>query len=361
MRPNYCKDILECLCHGKWKKKSWVTLQHDEDRVKKDMALREFRGAPVKLSRDDGRCGPENVIKTSPVFGPAIPAGRQIVLVNHVLISAVISAELFNWVPRNEACVLKNYTSEEACRVVSERLDSLVLIGDSLMRHFSNSLFTLFTDDPERGAVQNASEMCHGERQFVDRGPSSCNRKTIRERADVEPRTKFCPGVPYFQYMLNLSYCYEFREGPVELVNKSILAKKRTAFFISVGIHDGFNAKLYQEGYIEPMLSLIGDRDWPKFIWVTTHSPSFTKPVAYRFWQGKEKIRTYNAAMKKYFKAKGVPVFDVFPMTEGVYSYDGTHYGAGLNMMKSQLLINYIEHAFKRKTIPRKNSKSNKS
>ncbi|EDO49097.1 predicted protein [Nematostella vectensis] len=337
------------------------------------MALRvSFRGAPVKLSRDDGRCGPENIIKTSPVFGPAIPAvcepNSPAPCCNEVTgmcgigkanctcesctdFRKVISAELYDWVPQNETCKLKNYTREVDCRVVSERLDSLVLIGDSLMRHFSNSLLTLFTNDPESGALLNGSEGCHGERQFVDSGRSRCHDRTIKERADVVPKTKFCQGVPYFQYKYNASYNLEYRHGPVELVNKSILSNSRTAFFVDVGLQDGLVTKQYQDSYIEPVLNLIGDREWPKFIWVTTHSPSFIKPVAYRSWQGKKKIITYNAAMKEYFKAKRIPVFDVFPMTEGVNSYDGTHYGAGLNMMKSQTLINYIERTFNRKNV----------
>ena len=50
----------------------------------------------------------------------------------------------------------------------------------------------------------------------------------------------------------------------------------------------------------------------------------------------------FNRRMKEYLQPRGVDVFDVFNLTLGLHSYDGTHYGAGVNMMKAQLLLNYL-------------------
>ena len=50
----------------------------------------------------------------------------------------------------------------------------------------------------------------------------------------------------------------------------------------------------------------------------------------------------FNRRMKEYLQPRGVDVFDVFNLTLGLHSYDGTHYGPGVNMMKAQLLLNYL-------------------
>ena len=37
-----------------------------------------------------------------------------------------------------------------------------------------------------------------------------------------------------------------------------------------------------------------------------------------------------------------LPYFDTFAITANATSFDGMHYGLGVNMLKAQLLLNYI-------------------
>ena len=37
-----------------------------------------------------------------------------------------------------------------------------------------------------------------------------------------------------------------------------------------------------------------------------------------------------------------LPYFDTFAIKAGATSFDGMHYGLGVNMLKAQLLLNYI-------------------
>ncbi|XP_028519752.1 uncharacterized protein LOC110254884 [Exaiptasia diaphana] len=82
----------------------------------------------------------------------------------------------------------------------------------------------------------------------------------------------------------------------------------------------------------------------------TTHAQGFLKPPSFRkMGQNNDKISQYNRVMRDKLKQKGVEVFDVFPMTKGVHSYDGTHYGYGMNMIKAQYLLNYIHQTIQAK------------
>ena len=62
-----------------------------------------------------------------------------------------------------------------------------------------------------------------------------------------------------------------------------------------------------------------------------------------------DKIIQYNQEMRRFLEPFEVPVFDTFNLTVGVHSYDGTHYGFGVNMMKAQLFLNFLDE-----TLPHK-------
>ena len=79
---------------------------------------------------------------------------------------------------------------------------------------------------------------------------------------------------------------------------------------------------------------------------MTVHAQGSLKPVAFSKDQNNHAISHYNQKMKEFLKPLGIPVFDVFHLTLGVKSYDGTHFGVGVNMMKAQLLLNFLEEKF---------------
>ena len=50
--------------------------------------------------------------------------------------------------------------------------------------------------------------------------------------------------------------------------------------------------------------------------------------------------------MDLYLKGFDVETFDFREITKFVKSYDGTHYGSGVNIMKSQVILNYLRTTF---------------
>jgi hypothetical protein len=257
----------------------------------------------------------------------------------------IISAELNEWIP-NQNCQIRNYTSEKACSLVNDRLSSLVVIGDSLMRHFYGGLLMIFTNDPLEGTMikglsQEERRKCQGERQFVDRGKAMCHTRLARSNHKVNQK-HFCKGTTKFSFYFNESYAIAYREHAFNIV-KEQLDRSKSLIVIGLGMHDGLNAQLIMGQYVEPILKIIGDRKWPRLLWVTVHAQGYLKPMAYRGSQNNQKIQVYNDEMTKLMEARGISVFDVFKMTSGVHSYDGTHYGFGINIAKAQLLFNYID------------------
>ncbi|EDO44709.1 predicted protein [Nematostella vectensis] len=363
-RVKQCTNILEILRSGKWREKQGLTDKDKQTRYRMDLSLREFRGIPV-LTRTDLQCGTGFPV-SAPKFGQSLPAecdragikpccNENIGLCGSgpenckcskcTDFQTVISAELFDWVPLNKTCEIKTHESRDACEIVSSRLTNLIIVGDSLMRHFSNALLLLFTGDFTSGAQARASAAttdCSGERQFVDSGRSMCHEKLARTREDTNK--EFCKDLPYFGYKFNESYSINHAGKVMELVRDNL--GRRSLIVIGIGLHDGLSAQRTINNFLEPILQLVEDADWPKILWVTTHAQGFVKPLEFRRKQGNHRVLAFNEKIHRYLTKRNIPVFDVYPMTSGVYSYDGTHYGIGVNLLKARMLVNYIEDTF---------------
>ena len=54
-------------------------------------------------------------------------------------------------------------------------------------------------------------------------------------------------------------------------------------------------------------------------------------------------VTAYNCAMRRMCGKHGLPFFDTVPVTAGAASFDGLHYGMDVNLLKAQLLLNFLE------------------
>ena len=53
-------------------------------------------------------------------------------------------------------------------------------------------------------------------------------------------------------------------------------------------------------------------------------------------------IDNYFEQIDKFCKEYNIPAIDLRPLTTGVWSVDGTHYGRGVNLMKIQMFLNLL-------------------
>ena len=53
-------------------------------------------------------------------------------------------------------------------------------------------------------------------------------------------------------------------------------------------------------------------------------------------------VQTYNSALRQMCEDIGLPFFDTFAATSRAPSFDGLHYGMDVNLLKAQLLVNFL-------------------
>ena len=364
---NCCVDIMQEMRSGKWKPRRDIQSEDKIHRTEQDIRIRKLRGLPVKLHREDGRCGNMFVIG-APDFGPSVPSlcdrYSTTPCCNHELgrcgsgdenclcdrctdFRKTVDAEMSEFVA-SSGCEFQNFTSKQACQLLSERVSSLSLIGDSLVRHFHNALMITFTDDRETGCLvkdidDNDRRLCSSDMQFVDGGKAICHGKTARKISQL-PKGKFCRGEHSFLYSFHEFYSVAHINLVLHEVRKN-LHKKNSVMAIGVGLHMGLDPHKVLNEYLKPILQLKQQAQsyWPVIVWLTTHAHGSLKPVVYQESQGNERIWRFNRNMRAFLEPVGVPVFDTFNLTLGVHSYDGTHYGFGVNMLKAQLFINFLD------------------
>ena len=369
-KQNLCVDVTQEMRNGKWRPRRDLQPEDELHRREQDIRIRKLRGLPIKLYREDMRCGNMFAIE-APAFGPTIPAlcdpnstapccnqeigrcgtGKENCLCHKCTdYRNTVTAELNEFAP-SSGCQFKNFTSVQACKLLSDRLSSLTLIGDSLVRHFHNALMILFTDDKESGClIKDINEthrgLCSGDMQFVDGGKATCHGKTVKN-IDQLPKGKFCQGKHNFLYSFHEFYSLAHAKLAMNEVRAN-LHKKHSVVAIGVGLHMDLNAGKVLNGYLKPILQLReqAKSNWPLIVWLTTHAHGSLKPIPYLQSQGNERISLFNRHMTAFFEPIGVPVFDTFNLTLGVHSYDGTHYGFGVNMIKAQLFMNFLDERF---------------
>ena len=373
-QSSICHNVLNLMRNAKWIKRRNVTAVDDIQQSHAEIRIRKKRGMPVILHRSDLRCGGEPFFLTSPHFDYHLPAlcdvNGSAPCCNHVTkwcgverdhcncdrctdFRKEIAAELFDWTPLN-GCAFTNFTTEQACNLMSDRISRLVLIGDSLVRHLFNALMILFTNDPERGSLSTSLndgdnqeiENCQGVMQFVDGGTSSCHTKTV----NAIPRDKqrsFCGGQYKFDLLFKEYYNIDKATDILATVRRN-LNKEKTIIAIGVGLHMDLNAEKVQKKIIEPVLEIkkTSGARWPFILWISVHAHGSLKDTNYNVPSHNDRIARFNLDMEKYLLAFGISVFDTFNLTNGVRSIDGTHFGIGVNMMKAQLLINFLQEAF---------------
>ena len=143
---------------------------------------------------------------------------------------------------------------------------------------------------------------------------------------------------------------------------KTLAGKKRSLILLSAGVILRCNAS-DAISRIEPGINYLKDfygvnslkevqngTIWPQIIYLSPDMPGITKQTKYVETQGREICNKFAENMKKYCDKIGIPVLDFRKVTTGIHSYDGTHYGIGVNMMKVNILLNYLDASFTSET-----------
>ncbi|KAK6979686.1 hypothetical protein BgiMline_020672, partial [Biomphalaria glabrata] len=129
--------------------------------------------------------------------------------------------------------------------------------------------------------------------------------------------------------------------GQVLNAMKTLTGKNNSWFLVGFGAHDSYNPDLVQKTLIEPLLLEAGKSTWPKFVWYEPQAAGHLKTQKVPE-QLNPRRKTFNAKINALMEKHNVPIIKFYNMTSQVLSYDGSHYGKGVNDIKAHILLNYI-------------------
>ncbi|XP_067677685.1 uncharacterized protein [Haliotis asinina] len=141
---------------------------------------------------------------------------------------------------------------------------------------------------------------------------------------------------------------HKHNDGPRLLSLLKSQKNQKSIFFVGIGIHGAYNAKLVWKNFLSPSINFLHEIakekiPWPKMVWLSPHAPGILKASRVPG-QSYSRVVRYNAFINSHLRAAGIPILDTFNMTDGIMSYDGVHYGFEINMIKSQIAFNYLKY-----------------
>ncbi|XP_046361618.2 uncharacterized protein LOC124138793 [Haliotis rufescens] len=338
-------DVLKCMTIGHWK-----TRPLSNEEKKKMYDFRESNHArfafPPNFQRKDGRCGNltyENVIYFRALCNPRgktpccfhnscqMKPEKECVCEDCYDLRQEKYAEFSSWVPSDSRCSYREFSREDACQLLKG--STLHFVGDSLVRHIYTAMLLVLTGDYDYGAlVSSASDAtrkaCKGIYMFTEK---FC-------RLSLSYDTKICGG----EAKVVMKYIDYAHKGGEFLTHVKTIRSK-SLIIVGIGIHNDFDINLIDKQYFGPVLREITHRNatQPLLLWANIHAPGmFKSPVM------KGQIRSdfvrFNTNMAKFMGDRNISVFETFNLTDGMSSFDGTHYGMGINVVKSNILLHYI-------------------
>ncbi|XP_076818556.1 uncharacterized protein LOC143464584 isoform X1 [Clavelina lepadiformis] len=263
-------------------------------------------------------------------------------------------AELSAWELDDPRCWWRNYSAIEACHVIEQSpFNDIYYVGDSFMRNMFMTTLMLLVGDPVRGAwpkkmTEEAKHLCMSCQMYK----LPICRKIISDMNDVADPGSLCGGKsPSFNHKVLTYYSNDYKDEFINLVN-TLAGKNGTLIMLGVGYHMSCLAKPVIDNFLNPALSAIGHYytsnkltgpRWPRIFFVLPMPTGLLKPPQHLDMQNDVKMRQLAIEITKYCKERDIPVFDFRALGKHVHSFDGTHYGLGVNLMKIQILINYLD------------------
>ncbi|XP_071103714.1 uncharacterized protein [Haliotis cracherodii] len=338
-----CPDVKTGMMRGRWRPRILTA----QEKVDIGSFLKSARHrTPKPMQRSDGKCGNvayENVYYIRALCNPAGPTpccyGDTCInktpddckCPNCYDLRTEIHAEYSTWEPEDSRCQVKNFTAQQAC-VLLEGL-TIAFVGNSFVRHVYTALLLLMTNYDINGAFiagKPKDILCNGMYGFSD--------ALCRER--LKRQVTLCGGsvtvkmLEYNRALVATQFHKAFR---------SFLHKKKTMVLVGIGIHDHFKfASVFNE-YMYPVIDMMrkSKASWPKMIWFSNHKFGILKSPKMTT-QSNSRVAAFNKRMSEALGKYHVPIFDTYNLTSDVSSSDGAHFGMGVNVMKAQLLLNYL-------------------
>ena len=244
------------------------------------------------------------------------------------------------WVPSDcagdEWCKngVKRMERNLACsEMQSLGLSRVLVLGDSLARHFFQALTIVFSGDYEAGSLRadtprRAKGKCSGDKQFSKK---SCWRYNS---ADVTT----CNGT------LQMKLVEAFHVGRVEQALSAARAygsSQSDLIVAGIGLHTNLrNHSNAVDGYLMKIVrNLRKDSAKCMFVWFSVHAVNSKQQPRYRRRQNLRTIYEFNRGVEGVCEKEGLDYINSFLLTMGQHSYDGVHYAEKINIVRASLFL----------------------
>ena len=233
-------------------------------------------------------------------------------------------------------CHMRWFSSSEAEDLL-DGIGQLLFIGDSLIRHFQQGVAISFLNNYNSGALKADIDVdpsdCYCEAQFEE--------KVCREHVRHQYRTSSGKGV------LQLLHWFLVDQIDKQKLQRLVGEKPHTVIVVGGGLHWNLDADTTILSFITPLMwwaeeAALAAGTRVHFLWAPVHAQGINKPEEFRQSQDNVHVQAHNKAVATFCERVSIPVFDTFALTEMASSYDGQHYGMSVNVLKSQLLLNYL-------------------
>ncbi|PVD36283.1 hypothetical protein C0Q70_03261 [Pomacea canaliculata] len=344
----YCKDVLKLMVYGQWETRNLSAAESNEMKLFNDQVRKE-KTIPTNLQRADKLCGNVTFPKI-PFRALCDPNGDTPCCYNNFCANTTqhqctcsdcydtrrpIDAEYATWRPSDPTCQVRHLSQNETCELLDGA--TLYFLGDSFVRHVFTAFLLAARNNETHGAMgprtpPELQTSCAGLYMFTEK---VC-------RLHVDSDTTVCNK----RVKVKLVYDYKV-ESAAAAVHTAIINLtnvSRSIAFMAFGIHDQFEVEKVRQKLLLPLLHKMNSSSSsnPKLVWLAYHAPGLLTSTLDYPWQKPERILQYNQVMGEFLREWHVPIFEAFNLTDGIASFDGAHYGLGINRVKVQILLNYI-------------------
>ena len=190
-------------------------------------------------------------------------------------------------------------------------------------------------------------DLCYADHQIAIK---KCNLEIVAHAIEELEPNSICNGKVDFNLDLVENYKKYLQDKDMKQI-RSYLGRENSFVVLAVGLHYRLDIDKVISVYVKKVLDVIEleGNGWPKVIWMGLHAvPDFLLMHPLFDNQG---ISRFNSQMHEYLKERNVAVIDTFNISKDLFSYDGLHYGIGLNFLKVQILLNFLEERYERCTL----------
>lgn len=272
------------------------------------------------------------------------------------------------------SCDMRWYSTEEACTILT-RFSHVAFIGDSLMRHIVNAMYVFLRADIGYGAIADWDLDLGAEGGISQRedcmcaaqtGKHICSNAVISQTSWVTGNTSIASEYsplacsPSINGDINLSFtrsnAYPATQEELEEIRMVLpetefnTPRKPYAFVLHSTFWNNVNATAtvaWVEQITEHLRSTVPSlSSWSTHmnrIFVTANAGGLSKNAQYLEAQGNQQLGNFEKDISPTLEERGVDVLGCFNMSLQALTSDGTHASFASNLLKAQMILNWLE------------------